>query len=87
MNTNHPKLTAALKQMGEREFCRKANWLLTQHPRCRIVLGLLGGASTGRYGFAHTAGKAYPRMAVRYVRGQGIVGISRHSGPYLYISL
>lgn len=84
---HHPKIYAALKACGEAEFIRLAEVKLALHPRCRVVLGLLGGASTGRYGFAHTAGKAYPRYAVRYVRGQGIVGISRHAGPYLYISL
>lgn len=84
---NHPKIEAALKRMGEKEFCRQAEELLSVRPQCRIVLGLLGGASTGRYGFAHTAGKKYPRYAVRYVRGQGIVGISLHSGPYLCIAL
>lgn len=84
---NHPKITKALERYTVEAFNRDAASLLTANPRCRIVLGLLGGASTGRYGFAHSAGRVYPRYAVRYVRGKGIVGISQHSGPYLCIAL
>jgi hypothetical protein len=86
-NKNHPKLEAALMRLGEDEFNRQAELLLVNNPKCRIVLGLLGGPSTGRYGFSHTAGKKYPRPAVRYVRDKGIVGIRKHSGPYLYITI
>lgn len=84
---HHPKLSRALEKFGKSQFTEEAEKLLNEHPKCRIVLGLLGGASTGRYGFAHSAGKKYPRPAVRYVRGSGIVGIKLHSGPYLSIAL
>lgn len=84
---NHPKITKALIKMGEETFIKKANNLLEQCPKNKVVLGLLGGPSTGRYNFSHTAGKKYPRWALRFERNKGIVGISKHSGPYLYISL
>ena len=87
IDKSHPKISRALEKMGEAEFIVAAESKLAQHPRCRVVLGLLGGRSTGRYGFAHSAGKKYPRYAVRYVRGRGITGIFRHSGPYLCIAL
>jgi hypothetical protein len=88
---DHPKVYAALQRYGEQRFVSDAQSILDEHPRCRIVLGLLGGPSVAcnpnaRF-WSHTAGKRYPRPAVRYVRGYGIVGISFHAGPYLCISL
>ncbi len=88
----HTKLNAALVRYGEDQFRKDAEAMLADYPKCRIVLGLLGGASVARNinGMAnwnHTAGRNYPRTAVRYIRGIGIVGISKHSGPYLYITL
>ena len=87
ISSSHPKLSKALSQYGESAFAAEAERKLALRPKCKIVLGLLGGPSTGRYGFAHSAGKKYPRYAIRYVRGKGIVGIARHAGPYLYIAL
>lgn len=86
-DSNHPKISKALENYGVEKFCNQADKILDKNPFCRVVLGLLGGPSTGRYGFSHTAGKNYPRYAVRYTRKFGLEGIERHAGPYLYISL
>jgi hypothetical protein len=87
MDINHPKISKALEKFGENLFIQKAQKLLAKNSKHKVVLGLLGGPSTGRYGFSHTAGKKYPRYALRFEKGRGIVGISKHAGPYLYISL
>lgn len=85
----YPKIQAALTKFGEEEFEKQARLILNKpyNLKKRVVLGLLGGPSTGRYGFSHSAGKKYPRPAVRFERNKGIVGISKHAGPYLYISI
>jgi len=87
INMSHPKIENALKQFGYERFRKKAEAKLRRHPKCRIVLGLLNGPCTGRYGFSHTAGKNYPRVAVRYERDIGITDIRKHSGSYLYVSI
>lgn len=88
---SHTKLEAALNKYGRSRFIKDAEALLIDHPKAHVVLGLLGGASVAVnpncYRWRNTAGKKYPRMAVRYVRGIGISGISKHSGAYLFIAL
>ena len=84
---NHPKIERALNNYGLDKFSKSCESILTENPKARVVLGLLGGPSVGRYGFRHTAGRYYSRFAARYERYNGYVGIRRHSGPYLYVAL
>lgn len=86
MPSEHPKIESALAKYGKEKFVADCLAILKKRPKHRVVLGLLGGASTGRYGFSCSAGKAYPRMAARVERDGSLV-IRRHSGPYLCIAI
>lgn len=83
----HPKIDKALESFGVDNFIKECEIVLNNNPKARVVLGLLGGASQGRYSYNATAGKRYPRIALRYERNKGIVGIKKHSGRYFYVAI